>query len=363
MDFGMSADQSVMSDLEQAILVSSTERRAASLQHVVDLFLTRAPEFSEAQVGLFDVVIMRLAEAIEVSARARLAEQLAPISNAPPRIIQTLAFDDEIEVAGPVLCQSERLDDATLVRNASTKSQRHLLAIAQRKSISPSITDVLVRRGDEIVVQRTAKNTGATFSEAGYSGLIDRASRDERLAIIVGARGELPRHQFLKLLSVASRSVRIKLERENPQALEDIRRVVLEVEQNVQSQLIAESHEYSKALMTVEELRGDGRLREADVAKLAETGQFEETVVALSLLADVPIVVVERAILNTRPELLLMLLKAVEFTWTTAKTVLKLREQNRTTDAVDIDQCLASFERIKLATALQAVRFHRGEKR
>jgi uncharacterized protein (DUF2336 family) len=359
----MSADQSVMSDLEQAILVSSTERRAASLQHVVDLFLTRAPEFSESQVGLFDVVIMRLAEAIEVSARARLAEQLAPISNAPPRVIQTLAFDEEIEVAGPVLRQSERLDDATLVRNASIKSQQHLLAIAQRKSISPSITDVLVRRGDEMVVQRTAKNPGAKFSENGYSGLIERSSRDERLAIIVGARSELPRHQFLKLLSVASRAVRVKLERENPQALDEIRRVVQEVEQNVQSQMISDSHEYSKALMNVEELRREGRLHEADVAKLAEDGHFEETVVAMSLLADVPIVVVERAILNTRPELLLMLLKAIEFNWTTAKAVLNLREKSRIATAVDIDQCLASFERIKLATALQAVRYHRGEKR
>ena len=93
----MSVDQSVMSDLEQAILVSSTERRAASLQHVIDLFVARAPDFSEAQIGLFDVVIMRLATAIEVSARAALAERLAPVPNAPPRIIHTLAFDDEID--------------------------------------------------------------------------------------------------------------------------------------------------------------------------------------------------------------------------------------------------------------------------
>jgi uncharacterized protein (DUF2336 family) len=359
----MSVDQSVMSDLEQAILVSSTERRAASLQHVIDLFTTRATEFSEAQVGLFDVVIMRLSAAIEVSARAMLAERLAPIPNAPPRVIQTLAFDDQIEVAGPVLRQSERLDDATLVRNASTKSQRHLLAIAQRKTIGPSVTDVLVERGDAIVVAKAAQNPGAKFSNNGYSGLIERSSTDERLAIIVGARAELPRHQFLKLLSVASKSVRIKLERENPQALDDIRRVVHEVELNVQSQLIAESHEYSKALTSVEELHREGRLHEADVAKLAESGQFEETVVAMSLIADVPIVVAERALLNARPELLLMLLKAIEFNWTTAKTILRLREKNQPTAAVDIEQCLASFERIKLATALQAVRFHRGEKR
>jgi uncharacterized protein (DUF2336 family) len=205
-----------MNDLEQAILVSSTERRAASLQHVVNLFVARAADFSEAQVGLFDVVIMRLVETIETEVRAKLANQLAPIPNAPPRIIHTLAFDDEIDVARPVLMQSDRLDEAALVRNAATKGQGHLLAIAQRKTISPSVTDVLVQRGDSIVVARTAENKGARFSDNGYAGLIQRSADSEQLALIVGTRPELPRHQFLKLLTIASGAVRTRLERGNP---------------------------------------------------------------------------------------------------------------------------------------------------
>jgi uncharacterized protein (DUF2336 family) len=359
----MSVDQSVMRDLEQAILVSSTERRTASLQHVVDLFVARAPEFSESQVGLFDVVIMRLAAAIETSVRAALAERLAPVPNAPPRIIHTLAFDDEIEVAGPVLMHSERLDEVALVKNAATKSQRHLLAIAQRKSISPSITDVLIQRGDSIVVARTAQNRGARFSEDGYSGLIKRSSEDERLSIIVGTRPELPRHQFLKLLSVASHAVKTRLERENPQAVDDIRRVVKEVEVNIQAQSIKQSHEYSKALSNVEELFQQDRLKEVEVHALAEAGKFEETVVAISLIADVPIAVVERALITARPELLLMLLKAIEFNWTTVKVILNLRATAHKGTPFDVEQCLASFERIKLATAEQAVRYHRGQKK
>jgi uncharacterized protein (DUF2336 family) len=359
----MSVDQSVMHDLEQAILVSSSERRSASLQHVVDLFVARASEFSEAQVGLFDVVIMRLAAAIELSVRAKLAERLAPVPNAPPRIIHTLAFDDEIAVAGPVLTQSERLDEVALVRNASTKSQAHLLAIAGRKSLGSSVTDVLVARGDDTVVRKTAQNRGARFSDGGYAGLIARAGNDERLAIMIGARPELPRHQFLKLLTVASERVRVKLERENPQAVHEIRRVVQEVEGNIQSKSAMEFYEYSKALLTVEALWQEGSLKEDDVNALAQARKFEETVVAMSLIADVPIAVVERALTNTRPELLLMLLKAMEFSWSTVKAILQLRTQTRPRDLLDVDQCLASFERIKLATAIQAVRFHRGEKR
>ena len=356
----MSVDQSLMADLEQAILVSSTARRAASLQHVVNLFVARAEDFSEAQVGLFDVVIMRLIETIEIEVRARLATQLAPIPNAPPRIIHTLAFDDEIDVARPVLMQSERLDEAALVRNAATKGQDHLLAIAQRKTISASVTDVLVQRGDSIVLTRTAENKGAKFSENGYSGLIQRSAGDERLAIIVGTRPELPRHQFLKLLTIASTTVRTRLEQQNPQAVGEIRRVVREVEMNIQSQTAAKSHEYSEALEIVEQLSRDGELHEHNVFALAAEGKFEETVVALSLFAEVPIAVVERALTSDRPELLLMLLKAMQFNWPTVKTIIGLRAQQKPRQPFDLEQCLANYERIKLATAQQAVRYHRG---
>jgi uncharacterized protein (DUF2336 family) len=358
----MGVDQSLMNDLEQAILVSSTERRAASLQHVVDLFVARAPDFSEAQVGLFDVVIMRLIETIELEVRAKLANRLAPIPNAPPRIIHTLAFDDEIEVARPVLTQSERLDEAALVRNAATKGQAHLLAIARRKTISPSVTDVLVQRGDSIVVAQTAENKGARFSESGYAGLVHRCAGNEKLALLVGSRPELPRHQFLKLLTIASGVVRARLERENPQAVGEIRRVVREVEMNIQSQTAAQSHEYSGALEIVEQLSRDGELHEHNVFALAADGKFEETVVALSLFADVPIAVVERSLTSDRPELLLMLLRAMEFNWPTVKTIIALRALQKPRQPFDIEQCLASYERIKLATAQQAVRFHRGER-
>ena len=60
---------------------------------------------------MFDDVMVRLVCAIETKARAKLSHRLAPIANAPSNVIHMLAFDDDIEVARPVLTQSERLDD------------------------------------------------------------------------------------------------------------------------------------------------------------------------------------------------------------------------------------------------------------
>jgi uncharacterized protein (DUF2336 family) len=59
-----------------------------------------------------------------------VAYRLAPIANAPPNTIQMLAFDDDIDVAAPVLRLSECLDERALLANAGSKSQLHLFAIA-----------------------------------------------------------------------------------------------------------------------------------------------------------------------------------------------------------------------------------------
>src|SRR5262249_27136022 len=151
-----------------------------------------------------DFMFLQLVSEIEVSARAVLAARLAPIGNAPPIIIRTLAFDNAIEVAAPVLGQSQGLDTPTLSEIARTKSQGHLLAISGRPSLEHSLTDILVERGNREVLQNTAKNPGAMFSETGFSRLVERSQGDDALALSVGARPDIPRHLFLKLLARAS---------------------------------------------------------------------------------------------------------------------------------------------------------------
>lgn len=356
----MDGNRQLVADIERAISDHSVSRRAESLQHVTDLFVLRAADYSEEQIALFDDVISRLAAEIEASARALLARRLAVVPNAPRGIVEFLASDDDIEVARPILVQSERLSDDALVLNARSKSQRHLLAISQRKRLPKSVTDVLVERGDDAVVLNTVRNAGARFSDGGFGVLIGRSRGNDTLATDIGARSEIPRHHFLKLLSVASQTVRTKLERQNPQAFEEIRRVVDEVAGNVQLQTVAHSHDYMHALAVVQKMSSKKGVTEADIVRLADAGKFAETVVAMSILVDVPIAVVEGAMTNARAELLLMIMKAVGLSWATAKVLLQLRSVAHAIPPLDLDQCLASFERIKPNTAEQAVRFHRA---
>src|SRR5262245_26087576 len=145
------------------------------LREVTALFMAGAAEYSDEHIALFDEVIDCLATEIELSARALLAICLAPIPNAPPKIIRKLAFDDAIEVAGPILRQSDRLDDADVVENARQKGQAHLLAISQRRRLSKMITDVLLERGGNDVVLSVARNHGAQFSDRGFGILYQQS--------------------------------------------------------------------------------------------------------------------------------------------------------------------------------------------
>jgi len=122
---------------------------------------------------------------IETSARQLLANRLAPVDTAPPLTIRALAFDDAIEVAGPVLSQSKRLDDEALIETARNKSQAHLMAISTRKVAERRGDRRPVLRGNDEVIQSTVTNPGAgiyrsRLHPAGQSRRRRRQPRDLR---------------------------------------------------------------------------------------------------------------------------------------------------------------------------------------
>ena len=144
----LAESRSLIDELISAVDTGGVKQRLRILQRITDLFAAGSRSYSSQQIALFDDVLQQLSAEIEVKARAKLAHRLASMDNAPPKLIRSLAFDDAIEVAGPVLVHSQQLSDADLVENATTKSQEHLFAIAQRLKLSEVVTDVLVERGD-----------------------------------------------------------------------------------------------------------------------------------------------------------------------------------------------------------------------
>src|SRR5262249_46704535 len=107
------APESLLDELQSTLAHGTVARPLETLRRVTACPPNGAGDYSDGQLELFDAVFQCLIHHIEVSARALPPTRPAPIAPAPPQTIRTLAFDDIIEVAGPVLTQSVRLDDAT----------------------------------------------------------------------------------------------------------------------------------------------------------------------------------------------------------------------------------------------------------
>src|SRR5690348_16270019 len=108
----------LISELEQAVRSGSQETRVRTLKRITDLFLGTKEKLSEEQIDVFDQVLSHLIARMESTALIELSERLAPVNNAPNNVVHTLALDDEIAVAGPVLALSDRLTSQDLVEIA-----------------------------------------------------------------------------------------------------------------------------------------------------------------------------------------------------------------------------------------------------
>ena len=333
----------VLDDLNEAISRGSPESRAKALWHATDILVEG--EYSEEQIRVFDEVIGRLADEIEQEARAELSRRLAHSENAPPRVIRMLAFDDSIEVAGPVLQFSPRLDPKSLIANIRTKSQPHLLAISRRGSVPIEVTDELVTRGNCEVVHSVVANEGACFSDFGFRQMIKRSETDSTLAEQVGLRKEIPRQMFRQLIAKASDEVKRRLEQERPDLTEEIHATVTNAAGKLYSKFGPGQQSYLALKQAVTNQHRSGRLNEKSILTYALAHKHEEVVVGLSLLCSLPADIVEQILVLNNRDMILVLAKALEFSWETAMSLLFLGAENHRIASSDLNDLKAEFKR------------------
>lgn len=339
----MEGGHSLLTGLNEAISRGSAESRARALWHTTDILLEG--EYSEEQIWIFGEVIGRLTDEIEQSARAELSRRLAHSGNAPPKVVKMLAFDDAIEVAGPILQFSPRLDSQSLVTNIRTMGQPHMLAIARRLAVPVEVTDELVTRGNQDVVQSVASNNGACFSDFGFLQMIKRAETDSVLATRIGLRKEIPPQMFRQLILKASDDVRRKLERERPELAKEILASVAQAAGKLYTQIGGQKVDAAAVRRAVTTRHNAGRLNEKSILSYALARKSEEITIALSLLCALPEESIASAFARNNRDMILVISKALDCSWETAMSLLFLAAENHRIAASDLDELRSEFER------------------
>jgi uncharacterized protein (DUF2336 family) len=355
----MLAHKGLLDALEESIIRKGIHERVEALRSVTDLFATGAASFSEDQIELFDEVMGRLVKEVDDSCRKALSLRLLALPNAPLNTSRVLALDDSIETAGPMLTYSSRLTDDTLVEGAKTKGQCHLFAISKRSTLVEVVTDVLVERGDREVVLSTSQNEGASFSDKGMSTLVYRAGSDERLVLSIWQRPEIPRQHLLQLLANASETVRRQLEAIDPRKIDLLKGMVHHAASQVQAGVRERSPDYIEARAHVAALYSAGRLGHVELDAFATASKFDETSIALSMMCDLPIGLVERALVRERPDQILVIAKAIGLPWETTQALVTLNPASRQISSTRLEDVRATYVKLHEETARKAVQFYR----
>jgi len=358
----MTIFNSLVNEVQDAATSGSTKRQLRALTQITDLFLAGSAGYSTRQVELFDEIFKVLVEVIELKTRVELAQRFAADPNTPAALARAFAGSDSAAVAAPVLSQSMVLAESDLIASASTQSQDHLYAIAQRRSISEAITDILIARGEQRVVHAVASNEGARISDDGFGKLVELSGTDVKLALHVGARHDIPRHHFLRLLETASAAVCSKIVEANPIFADVVLGAVTDVTDGINGEVRKACDEHVKARFRIKRLTDWKELKETDVHAAARAQDFERTVTALSILAGCPIEMAERAVLNANPGAVQVIAKVAGCSWATVKNLLLMEVADRRMSKLDLDRARINFEELEWRTAKRVLEFYEARR-
>lgn len=356
----MTVATSLIPGLDDIVKRGDPRRRGEIARAISELFFQDSANLRPELIDLFDNLLIDLVPHAELASRADLAERFSHLNNAPPHLINQLARENEIMVAGPVLRRSPVLDDTALVEIARLKGQGHLLAMTERPTLSPAITDVLVERGDRDVVRRAAGNAGAAFSPGSYSEMIKRAARDGVLTLKIGQRNDLSGENLKELLGGTLDVIRRRLSTMvNPARQAEIKRAMAAIEEAALPP--GPRRDFSAAQRTVLSLHREGHLGESALLGFAKANKYEESIATLSAMSGVRLAVLDRLISGDRYDPILIVGRVLNLGWPTVRALILLwYGPHRVPADADIEAARANFTRLMPTTAERVVNFWRN---
>jgi uncharacterized protein (DUF2336 family) len=354
---GALGSPSLIKELEEAVKGGSSEKRLETLRRVTDLFLEDADRLNEQQISVFDDVLVHLIEHTENKALVQLSESLASVSQAPIQIVGQLARNNEISIAGPVLCQSSRLSDTDLIEIARFHGQDHLLAMSGRSSLNTSVTDVLIERGDQHVTNKLADNAGARFSEKGYETLVRKAEADGGLAEKLGRRIDIPLKLLSELLARATDAVRSRLLASAPaEARQHIQQALAGIAKEI-SREASGLRDFTASDGLVKELNRQGKLKESVLQKFVIEGKYEEMTSTLALFCQARAELVEKLMKSPSCEGIVTACRAANVGWPTVAAILRARVSHHSVSEEELAEASEAFSTLSVAAAQRTMRF------
>ena len=336
---------------------SSDAGRQQLLREVTDLFMESPDTLNEREIAYFGEIMGGMINQVETMVRQHLSETISNVSNAPHDLILSLA-NDEIEVAVPVLQNSEVLRDDDLVEIVEKHSQEHLNAIAQRATVGETVTDVLVKKGDDTILGTLAGNNGAQFSRNGMETIVERAKDKDDLNLTLVTRKDVHADLAQDIFWRVSDAMREKILDANEGLDESqVDELLLEAEKWFAEQKgkvpLNEAEKFIARKDKMHEL--DAGL----LLNLIRQDKTPEFIAGLGRLANINTDIVRQAVFDPESEKLAIICKAAEIDFDVFGEYIYCINLNAETEEKDMDALLGVYQRIDTKMAQRTLRFLR----
>ena len=346
-----------LESLARLTMENSDEGRQKLLREVTDMFMESPETLNEREIAYFGEIMNGMVGQVETMVRQHLSETISSVSNAPHDLILSLA-NDELDIAFSVLQNSEVLQDNDLVKIAEKRSQEHLNAIAQRAMVGETITDVLVKKGDDTVLGTLAGNNGAQFSRGGMETIVDRARDNDDLELSLVKRKDVPADLAQDVFWRVSSAMREKILSQNEELDESqVDELFQEAEKWFSEQKgKTPLNQAEKYIIRKEKL---GQLDAGLLLSLIRQDKIPEFVAGLGRLININTDIVRQAVFDPESEKLAIICKAAEIDFDVFGEYIYCINLNEETEEKDMDALLGVYKRVDTKIAQRTLRFLR----
>lgn len=340
----------------------SSEKRRDLLRNVTDIFLEAPDTYNAAERDHFSGIMGDVAREMEVHVRAELANRLSTIAEAPRDLVERLA-QDVIEVAAPILENSERLSEAALLEIIREKGNEHRALVAGRSDVSEKMSDALVEHGNDAVVTVLVQNECAEIGRAAMSNVVKRAEMNSKLQAPLLDREDLPpdlMHDMFWFVSTALRGRILELSAQMDPDIVD--RVLAQTEHKVLKDMAADDELSNVAHKFINDKIALRELSESLLVHLARDGRTRELIIGFARLAKVDESTAGRILKDPTGEGLAIACRAARFERATFSTLALLAGDGVQRTAVDTARLLELYDQVPHDIALRTMRFWRVRK-
>jgi uncharacterized protein (DUF2336 family) len=251
-------------------------------------------DLTPAEATLARDIVRILARDVEATVRAALSQCLRNARDLPHDVALKLARDVDA-VALPMLSDSLVLTDADLAEIVRAGTAGKQEAIAGRPNLAETVSDALIRHGEEPAVARLMANETAAISEPSLDRAVSRFADSGTVKHAMVLRHTLPPSIADRLVTLVSRELQVELVNRHalaPAAAADI--VLASREQAILHLSMGASDEALHGM--IEHMNRNGRLTSTLIIRALCSGDIAFFEAAMAAKGGVPLVNAQRLI-------------------------------------------------------------------